>query len=140
MKVGLTRAVAIVSAAQAIAEADGVAMTFAVVDDGGHLVTLSRMDGTPWITVDIAIGKAWTAAAWHTPSAAQAEKARALPQFAAAISVLTHGRYTPQDGGLPLRFEGQLVGGVGASGSTGQHDADVLQRALEQVLGPQSES
>lgn len=138
MSIGLTQAAAIVSAAQAIAEADGVAMTFAVVDDGGHLVTLSRMDGAPWITVEIAIGKAWTAAAWHTPSAAQAEKARSLPQFAASISVSTHGRYTPQDGGLPLRVEGQHLGGIGASGSTGQHDAEVLQRALEQVLGPQS--
>jgi uncharacterized protein GlcG (DUF336 family) len=137
MGVRLTQAIAIVSAAQAIAEADGVAMTFAVVDEGGHLVTLSRMDGTPWVTVEIAIGKAWTAAAWQTPSATQAEKARSLPQFAAAISASTSGRHTPQDGGLPLRVGGLVVGGIGASGSTGQHDAEILQRAIEQVLGPQ---
>jgi glc operon protein GlcG len=134
MSIPLEQAVAIVSAACSIAQSDNVAMTFAVVDSGGHLVTLSRMDGTPWISVEIAIGKAWTAAAWQTPSADQAEKARSLPQFAAAISVATHGRYTPQDGGLPLRIHGQVVGGIGASGSTGQHDAEVLQRAVKQVL------
>jgi glc operon protein GlcG len=135
MSISLDQATALVSAAQAIAAADTATMTFAVVDEGGHLITLSRMDGAPWITVEIAIGKAWTAAAWQTPSADQGERARLLPQFAAAISVATHGRHTPQDGGLPIRVEGRTLGGIGASGSTGQHDADVVRRAIDRVFG-----
>lgn len=42
----------------------GVPMSFAVVDAGGHLVALHRMDGADWITADIAYGKAYTAAAF----------------------------------------------------------------------------
>jgi uncharacterized protein GlcG (DUF336 family) len=135
MGISLAQATALVSAAQAMAEAETATMTFAVVDEGGHLIALSRMDGAPWITVEIAIGKAWTAAAWQTPSADQGERARLLPQFATAISVSTHGRHTPQDGGLPIRVEGRVLGGIGASGSTGQHDADVVRRAIDRVFG-----
>lgn len=128
-------AAAIVSTAIELAGAERVAMAFAVVDAGGHLVHLTRMDGAAWIAPDVATGKAWTAAAWRMPSAEQAEKARSLPQFAAAVSVATHGRHTPQDGGVPIIHEGELIGAAGASGSTGQHDADIVARAIQAVLG-----
>lgn len=127
---------AIVSSAMDLATSEDVAMAFAVVDAGGHLVHLSRMDAAAWIAPEVALGKAWTAAAWRMPSSEQAEKARALPQFAAAISAATHGRHTPQDGGVPIMLDGELIGAAGASGSTGQHDADIVARAIQAVLGP----
>jgi glc operon protein GlcG len=125
----------LLSAARDAADSDDVAMTFAVVDAGGHLLGLIRMDGAPWATVDAAIGKAWTAAAWRAPSAQQADKMRNLPTFSTALSVATHGSYTPQDGGEPIRVDGEVVAAMGASGSTGEHDAEVVRRAVEKVVG-----
>jgi glc operon protein GlcG len=110
-------------------------LAFAVVDTAGHLVTAARMDGADWITPDVALGKAWTAAAYRAPSAAQGDKARDLVAFAGAISVATHGRYTPQIGGLPILINGAPAGAMGASGGTGAEDEGVVRAALERVLG-----
>jgi uncharacterized protein GlcG (DUF336 family) len=126
----LPDALSLLDRAKAHADDIGVPMSFAVVDAGGHLLAFERMDGAPWISAEVAQGKAFTAAAYAQPSAAQAAKARDLPQFAAAITVMTGGRYTPQDGGLPIERGGACVGGIGASGGTGQQDAEVCRLAL----------
>jgi len=102
--------------------ATAVPMSFAVMDAGGHLLALTRMDGAPWITADVAQGKAWTAAAYGAPSAAQKEKMATMPSFAQAITAMTHGRYTPQTGAVPVYRDGELLGGIGASGGTGEQD------------------
>jgi glc operon protein GlcG len=118
-------------AAEDAARDRGLALTFAVVDSAGHLVALHRMDGAPWITPDVALGKAWTAAAYAAPSAAQGEKMRELHAFSASISAVTGGRFTPQIGGLPIVSDGDNVGAMGASGGTGQEDEDCVRAALE---------
>jgi glc operon protein GlcG len=126
----LERAVALIAAGERAAAAEGLALAFAVVDAGGHPVALHRMDGAPWIAPEVALGKAWTAAAYGAPSAAQGEKMADLHAFSAAISAATGGRYTPQIGGLPV-FDGDtVVGGMGASGGTGQEDEDAVRAAL----------
>jgi glc operon protein GlcG len=125
----------LIDAAETEAREQGFLLAFAVVDAGGHLVALSRMDGAPWITPEVALGKAWTAAAYGAPSAAQGEKAKDLVAFAGAISAATQGRYTPQIGGLPIVVDGEVVGGMGASGAAGHEDEAVVRAALERVLG-----
>jgi uncharacterized protein GlcG (DUF336 family) len=127
----LERALGLIAAGERAAAAEGLALAFAVVDAGGHLVALHRMDGAPWIAPQVALGKAWTAAAYRAPSAAQGEKMAELHAFSAAISAATGGRYTPQIGGLPV-FEGDaLIGAMGASGGTGRQDEDAVRAALE---------
>src|SRR4051812_13753135 len=113
----------------------GLKLSFAVVDAGGHVVATARMDGADWITPEIALGKAWTAAAFRAPSDAQGQKAKDLVAFAGAISAATHGRYTPQIGGLPIVLDGEPAGAMGASGATGQEDEAVVRVAIEQVVG-----
>jgi uncharacterized protein GlcG (DUF336 family) len=93
--------------------------------------------GASWITVELAIGRAWADAAWHTSSAMHRERAGALPQWAAAVGVSRTARHTPQGGGLPVCTDGRAVGGMGASASTGQHDAEVVKRAIDRVAGQQ---
>jgi glc operon protein GlcG len=117
------------------AAAQGLRLSFAVVDVGGHLVAAARMDDADWITPEVALGKAWTAAAFRAPSDAQGQKAKDLVAFAGSISAATHGRYTPQIGGLPIELDGEPAGGIGASGATGQEDEAVVRAALEAVLG-----
>ena len=112
------------------AAAQGLKLSFAVVDAGGHLVAAARMDDADWITPEVALGKAWTAAAYGAPSAAQGEKMKELHAFSASISAATHGRFTPQIGGLPITDGDTVIGAMGASGGTGQQDEDVVRSAL----------
>src|SRR3954470_5140391 len=127
----LERANALIDAGVEEARRQDLALAFAIVDAGGHLVALQRMDGAPWIAPEVAIGKAWTAAAYQAPSAAQGEKMKELHAFSASISAATNGRYTPQIGGLPITDDGGAgIGGMGASGGTGQQDEDCVRAAL----------
>src|SRR4051795_2312134 len=127
----LQRANALIAAGIEEAERQGLTLAFAIVDAGGHLVALQRMDGTPWIAPEVALGKAWTAAAYGVPSAAQGEKMKELHAFSAAISAATGGRYTPQIGGLPITDGEVVIGAMGASGGTGQQDEDCVRAALK---------
>lgn len=130
----LDEALRIAMRATEIAAARGVGIAVAVVDAGGHLVALHRMDDVPFIAAEVAWGKAWTAAAWGETSADQAAKAAAVPQFATAITVASGGRYTPQAGGIPLRRDGAVIGAAGASGlASGQIDEQILQQAVAEA-------
>ncbi|CAN5175241.1 heme-binding protein [soil metagenome] len=112
----------LLTAARSAAGEEGVPMSFAVMDPGGHLLALTRMDGAPWITADVAQGKAWTSAAYGVPSSAQKEKMAAMPVFATAITAMTHGRFTPQTGAVPVYLDCVLVSVLGAIGGTGDQD------------------
>src|SRR3954447_7448719 len=125
----------LIDAAEEEARAQELKLSFAVVDAGGHVVAIARMDGADWITPEVALGKAWTAAAFRAPSDAQGQKAKDLVAFAGSISVATHGRYTPQIGGLPVPIGDTPLGAMGASGATGQEDEDVCRAAIEKVFG-----
>ena len=126
----LEHATKLIARGEQEAREQGLNLAFAVVDHGGHLVALHRMDGAPWIAPEVAIGKAWTAAAYQTPSAAQGDKMKELHAFSASISAATHGRFTPQIGGLPITVDDEVIGAMGASGGTGQQDEDVVRAAL----------
>src|SRR5262245_24483962 len=126
----LERALALIAAGEQEARRQDLALAFAVVDDGGHLVALHRMDGAPWIAPEVATGKAWTAAAYRAPSAAQGNNVRELQGFSASVSAATHGRFTPQIGALPITDGESVIGAMGASGGTGQQDEDVVRAAL----------
>ena len=129
----LDDALDLLAAARTAADTIGVPMTFAVMDAGGHLLALSRMDGAPWVTADVAQGKAWTSAAYGVTSAAQKEKMVQMPVFATAITTMTHGRFTPQTGAVPLYRDGVLLGGLGGSGGTGEQDEAACLEAVRAV-------
>jgi uncharacterized protein GlcG (DUF336 family) len=126
----LDEALELCTSARAAASELGVPMSFAVMDPAGHLLSFARMDGAPWVSADVAQGKAWTAAAYGTTSAAQKEKMEPMPNFAAAVTAMTHGRFTPQTGAVPIYRDGALVGALGASGGTGEQDEAVSSRAV----------
>ena len=121
----------LIAAGVAEAEQQGFKLAFVVVDDGGNVVATARMDGAPFVSIDIAHGKAWTAAAFRLPSAARGDQAKELVAFSSAISAATHGRYTPHFGALPIVGGG----GMGASGAQGHEDEAVVKAAIAAVLG-----
>lgn len=112
------------------AEGLGIPMAFVVVDAVGHIVSAQRMMEARWMGVDIAHGKAYTAAAFAEPTHVRAEKAKALLQFTTSLAAMSGGRYMAQDGGFPLIRNGLLYGGIGASGGVGEEDDAVLLPAL----------
>ena len=128
--IALEKAQALIAAGIEEAGRQDLKLAFAVVDAAGHQVASARMDGAPWIAPEVALGKAWTAAAYGLPSAAQGEKMKDLHAFSASISAATGGRYTPQIGGLPVTDGDTVIGAMGASGGTGQQDEDVVRAAL----------
>ena len=142
----LETALALIAAGEEEARRQDLALAFAVVDDGGHLVALHRMDGAPWIAPEVALGKAWTAAAYRAPSAAQGEKMKELHAFTPSISAATGGRFTPQIGGLPITDDGgAVIGAMGASGrdrpagrGRGPRGAGITRRGAPEVGGAPS--
>ena len=121
------------AACKAEAEKNKWKVSIVIVDDAGIPLLLERLDGAGTTTPEVALGKAWTAAAYRAPSAAQGEKAQKLVAFAGAISAATGGRYTPQIGGLPIERDGEVIGAMGASGALGEQDEAVVRAALERA-------
>lgn len=128
--VTLAEANALVAHAGKEAEALGIPMAFAVVDASGQVVCAQRMDSARFIGIDIAVGKAYTAAAFAEPTHVRAEKAKALLQFTMSLAAMTSGKYIAQDGGFPLIRDGVLLGAIGASGGVGEEDDAVILPAL----------
>ncbi|HSP37495.1 MAG TPA: heme-binding protein [Frankiaceae bacterium] len=121
----------LLAAARSASQEVGIPMSVAVMDPAGHLLAFERMDGAPWVSAEVAQGKAWTAAAYGMPSAGQKDKMAGMPTFATAITTMTHGRFTPQTGAVPVYRDGSLLGAIGASGGTGDQDEQVCMTAVE---------
>lgn len=111
---------AVVKKMMAAAEAEAVKINInvaiAVVDDGGHLLAFQKMDGAPPVTIEIAIGKARTAANFRSPSA------DAESMMGDYIGMLNAPDIMPLRGGVPVTVDGVVIGAVGASGATSQQD------------------
>jgi len=99
------------------ARARGVNVVIAVVDDGGHLILLHRLDDTQVASVNVGIGKAKTAAIYRRPSRDFEEQIRA-----GRVAALALADSTPLQGGIPIRLDGKVIGAVGVSGDTPQVD------------------
>ncbi len=112
-------------AAEAEARKNNWNVVIAVVDDGGHLVYLQRIDGTQTGSIDVAIGKARTSAAFKRPTKVFDELAKTRPSITSISpnAVLL-------EGGVPVMVGGQLVGAVGVSGVTSQQDAQVAEAGI----------
>ncbi len=119
-------AAALVAAARAMAGSLGVEVAVAVTDAGGHLTAFERMDGAPFLTTEVAINKAWTAASYglatHDWNGHVAD-----PKLAPLGNI---PRFMPVGGGNPARHGGKLVGGIGVSGGNARQDQDIAEAAL----------
>jgi uncharacterized protein GlcG (DUF336 family) len=114
----------IAAAAEAEAVKNKWNVVIAVVDDGGHLLYLQRMDGTQTGSIDVAIGKARTAMAFKRPTKVFDELAKTRP------SIVTLGDATLLEGGVPVKIGDQVVGAVGVSGVTSVQDAQIADAGI----------
>jgi uncharacterized protein GlcG (DUF336 family) len=122
--INLKEARQIIAAAEAKAGEIRQPMNIAVVDAGGNLVSHVRMDGA-WIgSIDISINKAFTARAFDISTAELSQNSQPGQQFY-GIQNSNHGRIMIFAGGVPLRRNGVVIGGIGVSGGSGSQDQAV---------------
>ena len=123
---GMEDARRIGAAAVAAAARNGWAVTIAIVDDGGHLLWLQRLDGAPPISSHIGPAKARTAALGRRESKVYEDMINAgRSAFLSAPSL--EGML---EGGLPILVDGQCAGAIGVSGVKSQEDAEVARAGI----------
>jgi glc operon protein GlcG len=110
----------IVEAAEAEAKKRGSTVVIVVVDDGGYPLVLHRLDDTQVASVEVGIGKARTAAIFRRPSKVFEEQVKN-----GRIAALALPGATPLQGGVPIIYEGRVIGAIGVSGNTPQEDEDI---------------
>ncbi len=108
----------------------GISVSFAVVDDGGNLVYAARMDGAPFFSPNIAMGKAFTASAWQISSGEIEKRAQTAPAFFGSVATMSGGRAIIRQGALPIEIGGIVVGAAGVSGGTSAQDEDIVRAGL----------
>jgi uncharacterized protein GlcG (DUF336 family) len=121
----------VASGAEAEATANGWRVSIAVVDDGGHLLCLHRLDGAPPISAQIGPAKARTAALGRRESKAYEEM---INQGRTAF-LSAPGLQGMLEGGLPIIVDGHCVGAVGVSGVKSAQDVQIARAGIA-ALGP----
>ncbi len=99
----------------------------AIVDEGGHLLYLQRMDEAQVASVEIAPMKARTAAPFKRPSKVFEDRVNA----AGGVNVLGLPGVVPSEGGLPIMVDGKVIGAIGVSGVLSSQDGIIAKAGLD---------
>jgi glc operon protein GlcG len=117
------------------AEKAGIQISVAIVDSGGHLVLAERMDGGRFHSVHSAMTKAVCAASNKRSTGPKGAQGNFLDTIHALGLALAAGpeRWTAMEGGYPIFFDGECVGGIGIAGGTWDFDEAVALEAVEAI-------
>jgi len=129
MKLTFEGAQKLLTAAIAKARELNVPQCICVVDSGGHLVTMGRMDGAFALSIETALRKARTAAAYGKPTGDIA------PALEIKLALGTDGQRINLLGGLPVIVDGHVIGAIGVGSGTGEQDREVGAAALGAIAG-----
>ncbi len=117
----------IAAAAEAEAKKNNWNVVIAIVDDGGNLLYLQRMDGTQTGSIQVAIEKARTAQAFKRPTKVLEDAVTGGRNVILALGAL------PIEGGLPVKVGDQVVGAIGVSGVTAPQDGQIAKAGADTV-------
>ena len=111
----------------------GIAVTVAIVDAGGHLLHLERMDGGRFHTIHSSTVKAVCSASNKRPTTTKGAQAQELDTLHAIGLSLAAGpeRWTAMEGGFPIVYEGECLGGIGVSGGDWEQDEKIARTAID---------
>jgi uncharacterized protein GlcG (DUF336 family) len=123
-------AAALIEAALAAARDIGIEVAVAITDATGNLRAFERTDGAPFLTVDVAIDKAWTASSYGYPTHVWNDYVTGDVKVA---PLAYHPRLLAVGGGYPILIDGKLIGGIGISGGNYQQDQEAAVAALRQL-------
>jgi uncharacterized protein GlcG (DUF336 family) len=126
----LSAAKQMAAAAEAEARKNNWNVVVAIVDEGGHLIYLQRMDETQLASVEIAQGKARTAVLYKRPTKAMEDAVAG-----GRTVMLRLPGAVPVEGGLPVTVDGRIIGAIGVSGVQSTQDAQVARAALAVLEG-----
>lgn len=127
LSISIEQAKKAMAAAEAEARKNNWQVVISIVDTGGHLVMLQRLDAQN-ASVDIATGKARTAVNFRRPTKALED---GLAANGSALRILAVPGITPLQGGLPIVVDGKIIGGIGVSGVLATQDEVVAKAGLD---------
>ena len=118
-----------------LAHETGITISVAIVDSGGHLILLERMDGGRFHSLHSATTKAVCAASNRRPTSPHGAQAQPLDVAHALGLALAAGpeRWTAMEGGAPVIVDGECIGGVGVSGGDWATDERIARAAVESI-------
>jgi glc operon protein GlcG len=118
-----------VAAAEAEAQKRNVQVTICIVDESGNLLFLQKADGAALNTINFAQKKARYAALYKRPSKSAADQLKK-----GDLQILAFPDGFPNQGGLPIKVDGQTLGGIAASGAASEIDEAIAQAAIDALL------
>jgi glc operon protein GlcG len=127
ISLGLAKKIALVAEAEAIK--NNWTMVITILDDGGNLVYLEKMDNTQNGSIEVAIQKARTSVFFKRPT-------KTFEDMVAGgrNAILGMSNVIPVEGGLPLMFDGQVIGAIGVSGAKSSEDGIVAKAGADSIL------
>jgi glc operon protein GlcG len=120
---------AMVASAEAEAQRQNVQVTICIVDESGNLLFLEKGDSAPLNTITWAQKKARHAAFYKSPSKDAADTVKK-----GNVEALAFPDFFPNQGGLPIIIDGQILGGISASGAKSEIDEAIAQAGIDALL------
>jgi uncharacterized protein GlcG (DUF336 family) len=121
--INLEQAKKVMAGAEAEAKKNNWPVAIVILDSGGQMVMMQRLDNTQWGSVDIAKEKARTAVALRRPTKVLQD---GIAQGGVNLRFLSTG-FSVLEGGIPIVHDGKIIGSIGVSGVTSQQDAQTAQ-------------
>ncbi|MBI3896306.1 MAG: heme-binding protein [Acidobacteria bacterium] len=121
---------AILEATASKAREMGLSLSVAIVDDGGHLLAFARRDDAKPSTVKVAITKATSAALRRAATGPLPNEQDVSLLLSLGMPLASGGNLTCVRGGLPIQWEGIVIGGIGISGGTEAQDEEIARAGL----------
>jgi glc operon protein GlcG len=124
----LEQAKKVIAGAEAEAKKNNWNMVIVVLDSGGNLVMLERMDGTQLGSIEVAKDKAYSAVLFRLPTKVFQDN---LAQGGIKLRLLKLSGAMPGEGGIPILVDGKVVGAVGVSGAAFEEDGQVAKAGAD---------
>jgi glc operon protein GlcG len=124
----LDQAKKVLAAAEAEAKKNNWNVVISIVDTGGQLVTMSRLDNTQFGSVEVAREKAYSSVAFRRPTKVFQDS---IAKGGENIRLLGLTGASLLEGGIPIVVDGKIVGGIGVSGVTSAQDAQIAQAGID---------
>jgi uncharacterized protein GlcG (DUF336 family) len=118
----------LLAGAEAEAKKNKWPVVITILDTGGNVVLIGRLDNAQFGSIEVARQKAWTAVAFRRPSKVFEDL---IAGGGAGLRILKLEGVAPLEGGLPIVVDGKVIGAVGVSGVTSQQDAQIARAGID---------
>jgi uncharacterized protein GlcG (DUF336 family) len=126
----LTQAKKVMAGAEAEAMKNKWLMVITILDSGGNVVMVQRLDGAQFGSIAVSKDKAYSAVAFRRPTKIFQD---ALAKGGENLRLLQLNGASTLDGGVPIVADGKVIGGIGVSGATGEQDAQVARAGADSL-------